>query len=90
MINWLALFERCHFTTTCRPAGENAVSSSPIVGILPPLRGSNVNIAFSAGYVRVDIRGFRSTEGARYTHGWGPYAAMRLSVAFRAESLCDD
>ena len=80
MINWLALFERCRFATTCRPAGENAVSSSPIVGILPPLRGSNVNIAFSVGYVRI----------AHVTNSWGPYTAMRLSVAFRAESLCDD
>ena len=62
----------------------------PTVVFLPPLRGSNVNIVFSVGYVRVDIRVFCSAKGARYTHGWGPYAAMRLSVAFRAESLCDD
>ena len=32
------------------------------------------------GYVRI----------AHVTHGWGPYAAMRLSVALRAMSLRDD
>ena len=66
--------------TPSRPSGGNAVGSSPMVGILPPLRGSNVNIVFTVGYVRI----------AHSTHGWGPYAAMRLSVALRAESLCDD
>ena len=32
----------------------------PIVVILPPLCGSNVNIVFTVGYVRVDIRGLRA------------------------------
>ena len=72
-----------------RPSGGNAVGCIHD-WILPPLRGSNVNIAFSVGYVRVDIHVFCSAKGARYTHSWGPYTAMRLSVAFRAESLCDD
>ena len=79
MINWLALFERCRFATMWRPSGGNAVGCTHD-WILPPLRGSNVNIAFSVGYVRI----------AHVTNSWGPYAAMRLSVAFRAESLCDD
>ena len=44
---------------------------TPVVVILPPLRGSNVNIVFSVGYVRV----------AHFTHGWRPSAATRLSRA---------
>lgn len=45
-----------------------------MVGILPPLHGSNVNIAFPVGYVRV----------AHFTHGWDTFAAMRLCGVLRA------
>ena len=41
---------------------------APTAVILPPLRGSYVNIVFTVGSVRV----------AHRTHGWGPFAAMRL------------
>jgi hypothetical protein len=70
-----------HFTHGWVPAiATRFMWVAPTVGILPQLRGSNVNIVFTVGYVCI----------AYSTHVWGPYAAMRLSVALRAESLCDD
>ena len=47
---------------------------APTALFLPPLRGSNVNIVFTVGYVRV----------AHFTHGWRPSAATRLCSALRA------
>ena len=48
--------------------GQKKRGLSPTTEILPPLRGSRVNIVFSVGYVCF----------AHFTHGWGLFAAMRL------------
>ena len=53
--------------TLSRPSG-GMPWVAPTAVILPPLRGSYVNIVFTVGSVRV----------AHRTHGWGPFAAMRL------------
>ena len=41
----------------------------PTADFPPPLRGSNVNIVLTEGYVCIDIRRFRSTESACFTYG---------------------
>ena len=53
-------------------------------GILPPRIGSGVNIVFSVGYVRFDIRGLRALcafyprlcSFRRYVAVWRPPGAM--------------
>ena len=42
-------FARCRFATMCCPSDEKTWVI-PTVGILPPLRGSNVNIVFTVGF----------------------------------------
>ena len=44
-----------HYSDICQQKGKNAEMpwGVPMVVILPPLRGSNVNIVFSVGYVHV-------------------------------------
>lgn len=47
------------------------------IGILPPLRGSDINSMLPVGCVRA--------FGARFTHGWGPVAPMGLKSGVLAE-----
>ena len=55
--------------TPSRPSGGNAVGCTH-GSVLPPLRGSDVNIVFTVGY--------EHAFGVHFTHGWVP-ASLRDS-----------